>query len=153
MEHNNDVPLILHPYSGSLVCRSVGVLVRNRTGEYLMLDRCKGLQAWAAPAGHLEKGESPVACIARELEEETGIRLEQSAFREVIRCDAVNPCSRGRRKHGWFVYNGGVVTDDRLELREPEAHRGIGWFSPKEIGHLALEPVWRAFFEKLSIIS
>lgn len=150
MGHNNDTPLVLHPYSGTLVCVSVGVLVRNKTGEYLLLNRRMGLQAWAAPAGHLEKGEDPIVCIARELEEETGICLEKSEFREVIRCDALSPCSRGRRLHGWFVYRGGIiVSDDRLQLREPEKHRGIGWFSPREIKHLALEPVWRAFFEKL----
>lgn len=152
MGHNNDVPLVLHPYSGALKCKSAGVLVRNRTGEYLLLDRRTGLQAWAAPAGHLDTGEDPLVCILRELEEETGVRIKRSALRELFRCDAISPCSRGIREHGWFVFNGGVVSDDRLQLREPEKHRGIGWFSPREIRYLTLEPVWRAFFEKLGVI-
>ena len=33
--------------------------------------------------------------------------------------------------------------DDRLELKEPEKHKGIGWFTLKEINTLELEPVWR----------
>lgn len=152
MRKGNDVPLVLRSYSGALQCKSAGVLVRNRIGEYLLLDRRIGLQAWAAPAGHLDTGEDSLACIVRELEEEIGVRIKRSAFREVLRCDAISPCSRGIREHGWFVFNGGVVLDDRLHLREPEKHRGIGWFSPREIKHLALEPVWRAFLEKLRII-
>lgn len=144
---------ILRPQSGTLSCKSVGVIIRNQNGEYCLLDRRKGVQAWAAPAGHIDEGEDSRVCMARELEEETGIRVDMSVLTEVVCCDAFNPCGRGAEWHEWFVYDGGTIANDRLELREPEKHRGIGWFSPKEIGHLALEPVWRAFFEKLGIIS
>lgn len=143
---------ILRPTSGMLPCRSVGVVIRNQDGEYCLLDRRKGVRAWAAPAGHIDLGEDPRVCMERELEEEAGIRIESAALVEVAHCDALNPCGRGAEWHEWFVYSGGVVADDHLELREPEQHRGIGWFSPEEMRHLDLEPVWRAFFEKLHII-
>jgi 8-oxo-dGTP pyrophosphatase MutT (NUDIX family) len=133
-------------------CNSAGIIIRNENGEYCLLDRRRGVQAWAAPAGHIDEGEDPRACVARECEEETGIRIEQSALQEVLHCDAHSPCGRGAEYHNWFVYDGGVVADDRIELRELEKHRGIGWFSPEEMRHLDMEPCWRAFFERLDIL-
>ncbi|MDO8600330.1 MAG: NUDIX hydrolase [bacterium] len=143
---------VIRPSSGMLSCNSVGVIVRNQEGEYCLLDRRRGVRAWAAPAGHIDEGEDPRVSVARELEEETGIRIETSAFAEVLRCDAYSPCGRGAEFHGWFVYDGGTVVKDRIELLEPEKHRGIGWFHPEEMRHLELEPVWRAFFKRLDII-
>lgn len=152
MVDTNEQKSILRPFSGTLSCNSVGVIIRNQEGEYCLLDRRKGVHAWAAPAGHIENGEDSRVCMARELEEETGICTEPSAFHEVLRCDAYSPCGRGAEFHGWFVYDAGMVAKDRIELREPEKHRGIGWFSVEEIRHLDLEPVWLVFLKELEIL-
>ena len=55
---------------GVLVTRGSEVLVGQRRGSH-------GAGDWALPGGHLEVGESWEACAARELEEETGIRLAE----------------------------------------------------------------------------
>ena len=51
-----------------IVLRDGKVLVGKRKGSH-------GAQTWSFPGGHLEFGEDPVVCVAREALEETGLRL------------------------------------------------------------------------------
>lgn len=51
---------------GVLVIRDGRVLIGERRGAH-------GAGAWALPGGALEPGETPEACAARELREETGL--------------------------------------------------------------------------------
>jgi 8-oxo-dGTP diphosphatase len=57
------------PYVGvtAVVVRSGAVLVGLRQGAH-------GAGTWAFPGGKLDPGEDPAAAVARELEEETGLR-------------------------------------------------------------------------------
>lgn len=59
----------------------VGCLV-FREGSILLVRDRGGSQpgTWAPPGGHLEFGESPHACAARETLEETGIRVQRVEF-------------------------------------------------------------------------
>ena len=62
----------------------VGVFIFDRTrGARFLIGKRKGSHGagtWALPGGHLEHGESFEQCAMREVEEETGIRLEQPRF-------------------------------------------------------------------------
>jgi 8-oxo-dGTP pyrophosphatase MutT (NUDIX family) len=55
---------------------------RDSTLEFLVLHRAlwgaafEGDWAWSTPGGRLRAGEDPLAAACRELEEETGLRLE-----------------------------------------------------------------------------
>src|SRR3990167_5052530 len=55
-------------------CHSVGAVIKNSKGEYLMLYRLVKPIGLAMPAGHVESGEEPGDAIRREVLEETGIR-------------------------------------------------------------------------------
>ena len=61
----------------------------EREGSLLMLHRIKKNQdenagKWIGIGGHLEEGESPLACVRREALEETGLTLDHLRLRGII---------------------------------------------------------------------
>ena len=47
--------------------RSVGVIIENKKGERLMIERKNLPFGWACPAGHIDEGETPLEAAKREL--------------------------------------------------------------------------------------
>jgi 8-oxo-dGTP diphosphatase len=66
----------------STVRVGVGAIVRRDDGRILMARRrnVHGDGTWSTPGGHLEFGESPEACAARETLEETGVIVGACRF-------------------------------------------------------------------------
>lgn len=60
---------------GLLLLPSVTVLAFNLSGEVLLV-RHSNYNVWVAPGGMVEVDESPAAAAHREMEEETGCRVE-----------------------------------------------------------------------------
>ena len=62
------------------VQRFASVLLVDARGRVLLQERDEhpviDPEKWGLPGGHVEQGEEPVAAAYRELEEETGVRLE-----------------------------------------------------------------------------
>lgn len=52
-------------------------------GKVLMINRRKSWKGWAFPGGHLEHNESVLACVKRELFEETGLVIEDIHFKGI----------------------------------------------------------------------
>ena len=61
----------------------IGTNVYLQWDNKLLLEKRWDCDMWGLPGGRLKKGESYVSGIARELREETGLSLCQSAFRQV----------------------------------------------------------------------
>ncbi len=138
----------------TLFCYSVGAVIKNPKGEYLMLYRLVKPHGLAMPAGHIDPGEEPGVAVRREVLEETGIRI----INIVRRWEQIVPveCSRGATVHFWYVFDVKSYQGEP-ELREPHKHKFLRFMSLEEIRQYAdrkdFDPSWSNFiFKDLSIL-
>lgn len=75
---------------------------------------------WAFFGGRQEAEESPVECFVRELEEETGLKINESKV--IALCDYLN---EKLNRHRYFFYVESDVGVDKLVLGEGEGFRWI----------------------------
>ena len=125
----------------------VHLLLVNRAGEVLFGQRQKtGYEdgAWHLPSGHLEAGESVVAALIREAEEEIGVVIDEH---EVEFCHVMHNSSSGGRVAFFFVVRRWT---GEPENREPDKCSGLRWFP---LGALPeqLIPYCRAALESISV--
>ena len=103
----------------------VGCWVVNPLGQVLFGNRLSahGNGTWAPPGGHLEFGETPDRCAARELMEETGIQILPSDFRVAGFTNDIFP-----NKHYITIHcvTSGVVATPKLI--EPDKCEEWRWF-------------------------
>lgn len=100
----------------------VGIVVR-RDRDLLLVRRAgsHGSGTWSTPGGHLDFGEDPAACAAREAEEETGVTLGPARFVGVT-----NDVFEAEGKHYvtlWFeaeheAGDAAALADDELDAVE-----------------------------------
>lgn len=126
---------------------SVGAVI-EKEGKYLLIDRRKKPLGFACPAGHIDKGESPLNALFREVKEETSLDVltAQLIFEEEV---DNNVCSRGVGVHYWYVYK--CTAKGEIHM-DPEEAKKIGWYLPHDIRGLELEPVWNYWLKKLEVI-
>lgn len=150
---------------------SVGVIVWHPSYNFVLLqERAKLPIGIAAPAGHVDPGESFREAARRELFEETGLVANTLRLAFEQRLDFA--CRRpGGTYHDWHVYK--TIATGPLTPRLDEV-RSLGWYSRASIKKLAertaaykrgeiayrdweqqpgLEPVWCAIFEALGLLS
>jgi len=132
---------------GKIIHYSVGVLIK-KGNKYLLVDRNTPPFGFAGIAGHIDRGETPLQALRREVFEESGLKLknERLIFEEFIDW---NWCSQGVTGHHWYLFEGGV--DGEIHENKREAKK-IGWYGREEIKNLKLEPVWEYWFKKLKLV-
>lgn len=96
---------------------TVGVLLFNNK-RLLLFDRTIYPYGHTIPAGHLELNEDPKEAALRELEEETGIKLENVDF--LTRQEFKDLCRKGADYHLWNLFIGKANTskDPRIDSSE-----------------------------------
>src|ERR1700676_77488 len=110
-----------------------GVIARG--GQLLVLKRAPSMRdkpgTWDLPGGHLAIGESFEECLAREVEEETGLTIATPRLLGIhnsvgLYLQAIFACAIADRA-------------DDIRLR-PYEHVEARWVAPSELGHLELIP-------------
>jgi ADP-ribose pyrophosphatase YjhB (NUDIX family) len=135
---------------------SVGALI-ERSGKYLLIDRKNVPLGFACLAGHVDEGETAEQTLLREVEEESGLKVEKY---ELVAEEMVDQgglgwgkCVMGVGLHYYYLYRCRVSGKPELDTHEAKS---IGWFSVAEIKRLVaekkMEPVWKYWLEKLGII-
>lgn len=149
--------------------KSVGVVIANAEGEFLLLDRAKFPFGLAAPAGHVDDHGSVEQTAIEEVYEEVGLRIGVESLIKVIDARRVeNACRRlGGDYHEWTVFSARASTNDITPSADET--KGARWYSRGELqtiaadtrdafrgGHMAGKPVfekiWLDFFSELGIV-
>ena len=107
------------PYVG------VGCIV-VREGKLLLVRNQRGW--WSIPGGHLDFGESPDLCAARETFEETGVSVTNVEF-VAITNDVLLELS----KHYLTVWMHGDADNVPPQIGDTAEINDIGWFSPDQL--------------------
>ena len=135
--------------------KSVGAFiekVEDGVLKILLIDRVNEPHGWAGVAGHLDEGKTPEGMILIEIGEEVGLQgFEESApvHEEMV---PWNYCWRNKTDgHYWYLFKLRQEKYGEISIESDEV-KGFGWFTPREIEHLNLEPVWRHWFLKLGYI-
>ena len=105
----------------------VGVWLFNEKGWFLLGKRLSkhGTGTWAPPGGHLEFGETPQQCAARELFEETGIKISEDKFK--FR-GITNDFFKDEDKHYITLHYSVNMVNAVPEIREPDKCETWKWF-------------------------
>ena len=103
----------------------VGCWIFNPAGQFLLGKRKSkhGFGTWAAPGGHLELGEKPVQCAARELFEETGIEIPIDKFKVILWTNDIFP-----DKHYITLHCRADNITDIPVIKEPDKCECWTWF-------------------------
>jgi ADP-ribose pyrophosphatase YjhB (NUDIX family) len=132
--------------NGKLMHFSVGAIILSND-KILMVDRVKKPFGWACPAGHVDNNENEIVSLIREVNEETGLKVNN--FKLLIEFEAFNnSCSKNANIHYWYVYfcecSGTIIHN------ENETH-SIRLIEINELNSLELEPIWKYIFNKIDL--
>jgi len=115
---------------------AVTAIIRNEHGQTLLLKRNESSyhNYWQFPEGKIDKGETELAAIKRELNEEIG-------------ADSLKLTRLGRHACP-FMFHGISVTLDRMiyktskpkKITLSDEHSEYGWFSSKDLDFIKLIP-------------
>lgn len=118
----------------SAVRIGVATVIRNKH-KHILLGLRRGDHGggtWSLPGGHLEYGETPEECAAREIMEETGLYIQT---KDLKKGPFVNNFFAESKKHyiTLFFYADTFLEDAPPEVREPDKCEIWKWFHPISI--------------------
>jgi 8-oxo-dGTP diphosphatase len=119
----------------------VGGLVEDADGRLLLVKRgqepAKG--CWSVPGGRVEPGESDLEATAREVLEETGLRVRVGRLAGTVERDAPGGGVYLINDYVCEVYADDGV-DGAVDVRAGDDADDAGWFTPDEVRELDTSP-------------
>lgn len=102
----------------------VGCLVASE-GRLLLVRRrgAHGPGTWSTPGGHLDFGEDPAACAARETLEETGVRVSNVSF-----LGLTNDVFEATGRHYVTIWMRSATESGDAHVAAPGEIDEVGWF-------------------------
>lgn len=119
--------------TAAVLCQNGKLLIARRPASDKLANK------WEFPGGKMEDGETPEACLARELKEELGIEANVGAFLGE---------SIHRYRHGAVRLLAYQACWKNGEL-EPKVHSAITWVPVGELDHYDFAPADVPFVKKL----
>lgn len=119
----------------------IGVYIINDEGKLLMTLRVSPHEpgTWCPPGGHLEMGESFLACCKREVREEVGLELKTVELLGVVN----NVFSPNKHYVNLDFLAKGVSGEPKIG--EPEKIKKIGWYDLNKLPSPLMLPVVNLF--------
>ena len=111
-----------------------------KDGKFLLQQRLgsHGEGTWSCPGGHLEFGETWEECAAREVYEETGMRITNVRF-----LAATNDKFAEKGKHYVTIWVESDWLEGEATIVEPNKCTAQGWYDFKSLPSPLFEPCWQ----------
>jgi 8-oxo-dGTP diphosphatase len=122
----------------------VKALIRNNEGEVLLMKIGKrefgyqGQLHWDIPGGRVERGETPMQTLQREISEETGITNlgDIRALKMVVSNLRVPLDTDASKEYGLILSVYTCKIDPGMHIQLSDEHTEFSWFSPAEAAKL-----------------
>ncbi|MEM2321289.1 MAG: NUDIX hydrolase [Candidatus Bathyarchaeia archaeon] len=129
----------------------VGAVV-HANGRFLLIRRANepGKGLWSIPGGLVEVGESIRDAVKREVEEETGVKVEVGHLIDVL--ENIIFDEKGRVKFHYILidFEAKPLTKD-MEVLPSQEVLEARWFTIEEMKSLSITKTTRALFRKMGI--
>ncbi|MDP2861059.1 MAG: NUDIX hydrolase [bacterium] len=124
-------------------------VIRNAKKQVLLVQRSEKSSYpgyWQLVEGKLEKGESPIKAIKREISEEIGAVTSQLEINSVFYNETE---AKGLRYLCFRIVYATAISSDKIQTSDE--HRSFGWFNRKEAVRLLLLPGTEDILNKLPV--
>ena len=120
---------------------SVGALIRDKKGKYLLIEQENG--TFAPIMSHIGETETPLRAIYRTIKDETNLDLFK--YMLLLEDEFEFSCSRGTPIHRCNIYECEATGNSEIKGK-------FGWYSRSDIRSLNLDPVCRIFLRRMDFI-